>query len=180
MEEEALRIEYSDRNSFCHGHRQTNFIPGGPKPPIYDGMSAMEMAFAKSEFRKVRKKYTDGLRIKHLKENNEEYEPESFSGCLSLFLQPMADVQKGRLGVNHTFPDKKILLMRVAKEANLRGVNLFVRGVIFANTHIPVSDFVWKLITLNKMDGLSPLPMFANVINLVQQPHFTSSQDPRS
>jgi len=44
------------------------------------------MAFAKSEFRKVRKKYTDGLQIKHLKENNEEYEPESFSGCLALFL----------------------------------------------------------------------------------------------
>jgi hypothetical protein len=88
-------------------------------------MSAKEMAFAKSEFRKVRKKYTDGLRIQHLKKNNEEYEPESFSGCLSLFLQPIADVQKGRLEVNHTFPDKNILLMRVAKEANLRGVNLF-------------------------------------------------------
>ena len=32
MEEEALRIEYSDRNNFCHGRCQTNFIPGGPKP----------------------------------------------------------------------------------------------------------------------------------------------------
>ena len=63
MDEEALRIEYSDRNDFCHGCRQTNFIPGGPKPPIYDGMSAKEMAFAKSEY---------GLRIKCLKENNEE------------------------------------------------------------------------------------------------------------
>jgi hypothetical protein len=37
----------------------------------------------------------------------------------------MADVQKGRLEVNHTFPDKNILLMRVAEEANVRGVNLF-------------------------------------------------------
>jgi hypothetical protein len=125
MEEEACRIEYSDRNNNRHGPRQTNFIPGGPKPPIYDGMSATEMAFAKSEFRKVRKKYTNGLQIKRLKKNNEEYEPESFSGCLALFLRPMADVQKGRLEVNHTFPNKKILLMRVAEEANLRGVNLF-------------------------------------------------------
>ena len=125
MEEEALWIEYSDRNNFRHGRRQTNFIPGGPKPHIYNGMSVTEMAFAKSEFRKVRKKYTDGLQIKRLKENNEEYELESFSGCLSLFLWPMADVQKGHLEVNHTFPDKKILLMRVAEEANLGGVNLF-------------------------------------------------------
>jgi hypothetical protein len=61
MDEEALRIEYSDRNDVRHGRHQTNFIPGGPKPPIYDGMSAKEMAFAKTEFRKVRKKYTDGL-----------------------------------------------------------------------------------------------------------------------
>ena len=61
MDEEALRIEYSDRNDVRHGRHQTNFIPGGPKPPIYDGMSAKERAFAKTEFRKVRKKYTDGL-----------------------------------------------------------------------------------------------------------------------
>jgi hypothetical protein len=48
-------------------------------------MSATEMVFAKIEFRKVRKKYTDGLQIKRLKENNEEYKPESFSGCLAPF-----------------------------------------------------------------------------------------------
>jgi hypothetical protein len=125
MEEEARRIEYSDKNNNRHGRRQTNFIPGGPKPPLYNGMSATEMVFAKSELRKLRKKYTDGLRIKRLKENNEEYKPESFSGCLAPFLRPMADVQKGRLEANHTFPDKNILLMRVAKEANLREVNLF-------------------------------------------------------
>jgi hypothetical protein len=125
MEEKACRIEYSDGNNNRHGCHQTNFIPGGPKQPIYDGMSATEMVFAKSEFRKLRKKYTDGLRIKRLKENNEEYKPESFSGCLALFLRPMADIQKGRLEAIHTFPDMNILLMRVAKEANLQGVNLF-------------------------------------------------------
>jgi hypothetical protein len=86
MEEEAHRIEYSDSNMVRHGPHQTNLIPGGPKPPPYDGMSAPEMVFAKSEFKKVRKKYTDGLQMKQLKENNEEYEPESFSGCLALVL----------------------------------------------------------------------------------------------
>ncbi len=53
MEEEARRIEYSDGNNNRHGCHQTNFIPGGPKPPIYNGMSATE--------KKLRKKYTDGL-----------------------------------------------------------------------------------------------------------------------
>jgi len=37
----------------------------------------------------------------------------------------MTDIQKGRLEVNHTFPDKEMLLMRVAEEAILRGVNIF-------------------------------------------------------
>jgi hypothetical protein len=97
MEEEACRIEYSDSNKVHHVRRQTNFIPGGPKPPPYDGMSATEMVFAKSEFKNVRKKYTDGLRMERLKENNEEYELESFSGRLALVLRPMTDVQKGRL-----------------------------------------------------------------------------------
>jgi hypothetical protein len=69
-------------------------------------MSEKEMVFAKSEFKKVRKKYTDGLRIKRLKENNEEYKPESLSGCLALVLLLMTDIQKGRLKVNHTFPNK--------------------------------------------------------------------------
>jgi hypothetical protein len=86
MEEEARRIEYSDSNMVRPGRRQTNKIPGGPKPPSYNGMSATEMAFAKSEFKKVRKKYTDALRVKRLKENNEEYEPESFYGCLAIVL----------------------------------------------------------------------------------------------
>ena len=63
--------------------------------------------------------------MKRLKENHDKYEPESFSGCLALALRPMTDVQKGRLEVNHTFPDKEMLLMRVAEEAILRGVNIF-------------------------------------------------------
>ena len=61
-EEEACRIEYSGSNKVRHGHRQTNFIPGGPKPPPYNGMSATEMVFAKSEFKKVRKKKPMGCK----------------------------------------------------------------------------------------------------------------------
>jgi hypothetical protein len=35
----------------------------------------------------------------------------------------MSDVQKCRLKVNHTFPDKEILVLHVAKEANLQGIH---------------------------------------------------------
>jgi hypothetical protein len=56
MEEEARQIEYSDCNNALHGQRQTSFIPGGPKPPSYDGMSEVEKVLAKNEYKKERKK----------------------------------------------------------------------------------------------------------------------------
>jgi len=47
----------------------------------------------------------------------------------------MSEVQKGCLEVKHNFPDKEMLLMRVAEEANLRGINIFCsRGDLRAYT----------------------------------------------
>ena len=76
------------------------------------------------EYKRERKKFTDGLRLKRLKDQNDNFDPEEFSGCLTLGLRTMVDVQNCRLEVNHTFPNKEILVLRVAKEANLRGINI--------------------------------------------------------
>jgi hypothetical protein len=119
MEKTARRIEYSDSNHVHHGRRQSNFIPGGPKPPKYDGMNEVEKVMAKQEYKRGRKKFTNGLLLKRLKEQNDNFDPEEFSGCLTLGLRTMADVQKCRLEVNATFPDKEVLVLRVAEEANL-------------------------------------------------------------
>ncbi len=62
--------------------------------------------------------------MKRLCENNVDYKPESFSGCLALVLRPMSVVQQGCLEANHTFPDREILAMPVAEEANLQGINM--------------------------------------------------------
>ena len=78
---------------------------------------------AKQEYKRERKKFTDGLRLKRLKDQNDNFDPEEFSGCLTLGLRTMVDIQNCRLEVNHTFPDKEILVLRVAEEANLRGIN---------------------------------------------------------
>ncbi len=74
---------------------------------------------AKQEYKGERKKITDGLRLKRLKDQNDNFDQEAFSSCLTLGLRTMVDVQNCCLEVNHTFPDKEILVMRVAKEANL-------------------------------------------------------------
>jgi hypothetical protein len=119
MEEEAHLIENSDVKNVCNGQRQTNFIPGGPKPFTYSGMNAVEKALAKAEYTKKRKQYTDGLQMKQLHNNNVDYQPESFSSCLALVLRSMLEVQQGHLEANHMFLDREILAMRVAEEANL-------------------------------------------------------------
>jgi hypothetical protein len=61
--------------------------------------------------------------MERLNAQNEGFELDSFTGCLSLTLQPMMEVISFQLDVNHNFPDKEILTIRVAKEANLCGIN---------------------------------------------------------
>ncbi len=86
-------------------------------------MSKVKLEEAKKEYKWECKRYTNGLRMKHLNQQNDMFEPDSFTGCLSLVLRPMSDVLAFQLDVNQNFPDKELLTMRVAKEANLCGIN---------------------------------------------------------
>jgi hypothetical protein len=166
MEKTARQIEYSDRNGVSHGRRQTSIIPGGPKPPKYDGMNDVEKAMAKREYKRERKKITDGLRLKRLKDQNDNFDPEEFSGCLTLGLRTMVDVQNGRLEVNHTFPDKEILVLLLPKRPTYEGSTLFVHEVICVISNVMGPDFVYLLITRSVKDGLSLLPTFVSVMSL--------------
>ncbi len=83
IKDKARLIEYSDAKKVCHGQQQTNIIPGGPKPPNYSGMSSAKLAEAKKEYKRERKRYTDGLRMKRLNAQNDSFEPDSFTRCLS-------------------------------------------------------------------------------------------------
>jgi len=89
---------------------------------------------AKQEYKRERKKFTDVLRLRRLKDQNNNFNPEEFSGCLTLGLCTMLDVQNCRLEVNHTFPNKEILVLRVAEEANLRGINFVCSQINFKCT----------------------------------------------
>ena len=80
-------------------------------------MNSAKLEEAKKEYKKERKKYTDSLRMKRLKQQNNDFEPDSFTEGLLLSLQPMTDAKAFQLDVNQTFPDREILVMHVAKEA---------------------------------------------------------------
>ena len=112
-------INYSDPKHVLHRRRCTTTIFVGPIHPNYEGMTVTEKQFAKDEYERKRKAFTDQKWAKWLKEaalNSETV--QSYTGCLHPTLQIMAEVENSRLEVGHTFPDKELLKLRVAEEAN--------------------------------------------------------------
>jgi len=143
MEMTARRIEYSDSNRVRHGRWQTNFIPGGPKPPKYDGMNEVEKVMAKQECKRERKKITDGLCIKRLKEQNENYDAEEFSGCVySLAYAQLWTFRSVGLKSITPFPTKRFWCCVSPKRPTYEGSTLFTREVICVKSSDLGQDFV--------------------------------------
>ena len=115
MDEVARVIEYSDPKHIRHGRRQTTAIMGGPVRPSYEGMTVTEKQFAKDEYKRKRKAYTNQKQAKRLKEAALHTEYVQYTGCLHPTLRTMAKVEKSRLEVGQTFPDTKLLKLHVAE-----------------------------------------------------------------
>ena len=115
LEEVAHVIEYLDPKHICHGPRQTMAIVGGPVRPNYEGMTVTEKQFAKDEYKRKRKAYTNQKQAKRLKEAALHTEYVQYTGCLHPTLRTMAKVEKSRLEVGQTFPDTKLLKLHVAE-----------------------------------------------------------------
>jgi hypothetical protein len=125
LDEVARAIEYADPKKMNHGRRRTTVIAGGPAQPDYTGMTGREKENAKAEYEVKRKAYADQCRRKRLKGNVEldSAAVARYTGCLHPTLRPMSDVEANRLEVGHTFPDIELLKLRIAEEANLRGIS---------------------------------------------------------
>ena len=71
-----------------------------------------------------RKAYVDQIRrqrlIKHVDQNT--LSVGLYTGCLHPTLRPMSVVEEYRLRVGDTFPEIELLKLRIAEEANLRGI----------------------------------------------------------
>jgi hypothetical protein len=61
--------------------------------------------------------------MKRLNAQHNSFELDSFTGCLSPTLGSMTEVMSFWLDVNQTFPDKEILTLCVAEEANFSGID---------------------------------------------------------
>ncbi len=123
----ARTIEYLDPKKVKCGRRQTTLIQGGPQPPDYSGMTKVEKDMAKDVFEKKRKLWMDKLHCLRLKKkvHLDSIRVDNYTGCLHPTLRQLVEVEQERLRVGHTFPDINILKLRVAEEANLRGITFF-------------------------------------------------------
>ena len=125
LDEVARVIEYSDPKKIKHGRCRITVIAGGPAQPDYTGITAGEKDNAKAEYEVKWKAYADQCRRKRLKGNValDSAAVARYTGCLHPTLRQMSEVEQNRLQVGHTFPDIELLKLRIAEEANLRGIS---------------------------------------------------------
>ena len=119
LDEVARVLKYSVPTHVLHGRCR--------KTTILGGMTVTEKQFANDEYKRKRKASPDQKRANQLKETALYTETVQFyTGCLHTTLQTMAEVEKSRLKVCHTLPDKELIKLRVAKEANCCGISFHV------------------------------------------------------
>jgi hypothetical protein len=96
-------------------------IVGGPPQQDTRNMSEEE----KKRYKAIRKVCTDGLRMERLKRVVGDTLPsDNFTGCLHPVLRTEVEVEAMRLEVGHSFTSKDKLFLRIAEEANLRGIEI--------------------------------------------------------
>jgi len=86
-------------------------------------MSASDASEARIEYQSSRKNYRDGIRRERLRANKgSSFDEVDYTGDLTPTLRLMALVLSARLQVGQTFPESSLVKLRVAEEANHRGI----------------------------------------------------------
>jgi hypothetical protein len=145
INDDAHDIKYMDTKKTSHGYRRGNLILGGPLQQDTTTMTDSK----KRQYRKARKEYTDRLRFEWMRREPSDSTlllRDEYTGDSTPTLRPESKVLTNRLEVGHSFTSKSTLIMRVAEEANLRGIEFTtVRSDILTfkctGTHFGVEAF---------------------------------------
>jgi hypothetical protein len=129
VDEDAKKIEYTDsRKRETIGRCKGTLLKGGPQEPSYEGMMAGEEKAAREEYQNKRKKWRDQTRSERLWANKTtSFNDDDFTGNMSPTLRTMSDVCAAHLKRGDLFPDRDLVLLRVSKEANFRGIHYTVK-----------------------------------------------------
>jgi hypothetical protein len=95
---------------------------GGPQRPDVSKLGDSEAAVKLKHYKAARKAYTDKQQLARVVNTKSVITSLHCSGCQDDHLRPMGDVDKNRLSENQTFQSKDVLHLRIAEEANLRGI----------------------------------------------------------
>ena len=121
--------------------KNSNFKGGKlpPDKPDYDVMSPDTKVAAKKQYEKDARAFRDFKRREHRKEcagRSADWDKISYTGDNAPGLRTMELVQLKRLKAGDNFIDKDVVQLRIAEEANLRGIR--IRWEISNNTRIVV------------------------------------------
>jgi hypothetical protein len=135
-----------------------------------------------------RKAYVDQIRRERLKKHVDQNTTSVgiYTGCLHPTLRPMSVVEGNRLHVGDTFPDIDLLKLRVAEEANLRGISYHTTRseirqlrcygynfVVEANNTEYAQGFVVTVCSVRNGDDYSNIPTHANQYNVPQDRYYS-------
>ena len=119
-----MRIENGDiKKRAKTGRRQGNLIVGGPVQPKYDLMSVAEAHEARLQYLSDRKKFHDDKQRERIRENmGSSFDEADYTGDLTATLRPMTQVNVSHLKLGQTFPERDLIILHIAEEANYRGI----------------------------------------------------------
>jgi hypothetical protein len=114
------------RSSFPRDRSRRNKVLGGPQKPDLCNCTESEAQVLMKRYRAARKAFTDKQRLLRVKADRALLSGSSASSCSGVgtpALRPMKQVEESRLLENQVFLSKEILQLRIAEEANLRGIS---------------------------------------------------------
>ena len=106
---------------------------GDPERPDVSQLSTEEANARLTQYCNERKAFTDCKRVKRI-QDGEVVNLHPYTGNNSSVLRTMTEVENAHLAVGHSFSDKDVLMLRIAEEANLRGID--IRTVRSDNSNI--------------------------------------------
>ncbi len=113
------------RNEGGTGQTGRKLLSGGPPKPDTSKMGEMEAEQVIKEWRRERKKYTDGLALQKRKTqllgDENTFDEALYTGVLADKMRLMTQVEESPMKVGHNYPNKELVLLRIAEEANLSG-----------------------------------------------------------
>jgi len=188
IDEEDRRItDMQSKSPIRTGRRRGNIILGGPVPPNYSVMSPDEADEARKKFQAERKTWRDSRRRDRLRGNKgSSFDHSEYTGDLTPTLRPMTLVQASRLRVGQTFPESGLVKLRVAEEANHRGIYFSVdksdesrivcKGDGAFLVQASNSDAGWRISTCNVLaeHGDQPAPDISAITAVPRSPYKAS------